>query len=66
MNSDDIGCAVCICLVVLLAILVIVIHFYQQEYKNGYVQALSDIEEKKPLKYQLIKQENGESIWVKK
>jgi hypothetical protein len=40
--------------------------YNKQQYKAGYVQAIVDIEKKNPLKYQLIKQENGESIWVKK
>lgn len=66
MNSEDMGCAVTICLILLCTILMIVFWYNKQQYKAGYVQALSDIEQKRPLKYKLVKQENGESIWVKK
>jgi hypothetical protein len=31
----------------------------------GYCQALSDIDNKLPLKYKLVKQENSETKWIK-
>jgi hypothetical protein len=66
VNSEDMGCAVAICFILLSTILIIVLWYNKQQYKDGYVQAIVDIEKKNPLKYQLIKQENGESIWVEK
>lgn len=31
----------------------------------GYIQALVDMENKLPLKYKLVKQENSETKWIK-
>lgn len=62
MNDNGIGCAVTICLILLLAIFVIVLRYTTRQYKEGYVQALVDTERKRPLRYKRVEQENGETI----
>lgn len=68
MNDGDIvlaGCFFTILIIGGVAGLLWGYYAFDEQFKKGYVQALSDIESKRPPKYKLVKQENGETMWIK-
>lgn len=67
MNEDAGGCLIVAVLAVSLVVAVslCLLRDNYESYKKGYVQALADIESKRPLMYKRVKQKNGETIWIK-
>jgi hypothetical protein len=65
--NDDVatGCLFIVMVFIVVAGAVCLIDGHNDSYKEGYVQALVDIERKRPLTYKRVEQENGETIWIK-
>lgn len=65
MSDELAGCLFVVTLIIIVAGAVWLIHSHNDSYKEGYVQALVDIERKRPLRYKRVEQENGETKWIK-
>ena len=65
MNGND-GCIIFVGLILIASAFIALGCVYCRDhgFKEGYTQALTDIEAKKEPKYKLIKKENGETKWV--
>jgi hypothetical protein len=64
MNEELGGCFVFVLIVILILGSLWVLYDRNEAYKEGYVQALADIESKRSPRFVRSRQKNGEYIWV--